>query len=389
MKHYKLSEVVTEISERVNNPATSGFSRFVGLEHYVSGDVEITNYGSTEKLESAMKVFHSGDILIARRNVYLRRASVVLFDGLTSGDSIVLRAKDERIARLLPFVFNTDSFWEFADTHADGTMSKRLSPKTLMQYEFDLPDEDKQEALANLLWAANEVRNRYRDLLVQTDELVKSQFIEMFGDPITNSKGWPTLTMREASIRLSDGPFGSNLKSEHYQETGVRVIRLQNICGGYFLDNDKAYISFEHYEKIKKYTCKAGEIIIGTLGEPNLRACIIPESVGFAINKADCVHCIPNPDLLNNAFVVGFLNSPIVLDYAIGDAHGNTRQRISSGQIAKMAIIIPPLPLQVQYEELVEQADKSKFIVQIAIYRDDRTLRTCYSESWFVFYGYA
>ena len=103
MKHYKLSEVVTEISERVNNPATSGFSRFVGLEHYVSGDVEITNYGSTEKLESAMKVFHSGDILIARRNVYLRRASVVLFDGLTSGDSIVLRAKDERIARLLPF----------------------------------------------------------------------------------------------------------------------------------------------------------------------------------------------------------------------------------------------------------------------------------------------
>ena len=168
--------------------------------------------------------------------------------------------------------------------------------------------------------------------------------------------------MKEAAVRLSDGPFGSNLKSEHYCESGIRVIRLQNICDGFFLDNDKAYVSVEHYEKIKKYTCKSGEIIIGTLGEPNLRACIIPEYIEYAINKADCVHYIPNPELLKNQFVVGFLNSPIVLNYALGDAHGNTRQRISSGQIAKMPIIIPPLELQQQYTNFVKQLDKSKYV---------------------------
>ena len=166
---------------------------------------------------------------------------------------------------------------------------------------------------------------------------------------------------------MSDGPFGSNLKSEHYCENGIRVIRLQNICDGYFLDSDKAYVSIEHYEKIKKYTCRSGDIIIGTLGEPNLRACIIPEYIEFAINKADCVHCIPNPKLLTNQFVVGFLNSPITLNYALGDVHGNTRQRISSGQIAKMPIIIPPLELQEQYAYIVQQLDKSKFELKQAI----------------------
>jgi type I restriction enzyme S subunit len=191
----------------------------------------------------------------------------------------------------------------------------------------------------------------------------------MFGDPILNEKGWPSKSIKESAVRLSDGPFGSNLKSEHYSETGVRVIRLQNICEGYFLDDDKAYVSLEHYEKIKKYTCKSGEIIIGTLGEPNLRACIIPEYVGYAINKADCVHYIPNPEYLDTAFVVGFLNSPIVLNYALGDAHGNTRQRISSGQISKMPIIIPPMELQKQYAVIIQQTDKSKFNFQIAIYR--------------------
>lgn len=145
MIHYKLADVVKEISERENNPSTSIYERFVGLEHYVSGEVEIKKYGSTANLNSAMKVFRSGDILVARRNVYLKRASVVFFDGLTSGDSIVLRAKDKRIGKLLPFVLNTQEFWDYADKYSDGTMSKRLSPKVLLQYEFDLPDENEQD----------------------------------------------------------------------------------------------------------------------------------------------------------------------------------------------------------------------------------------------------
>lgn len=65
---YKMSDVVKEISERENNPSTSDYKRFVGLEHYVTGEVRIRKYGSTEPLDSAMKIFHSGDILVARRN---------------------------------------------------------------------------------------------------------------------------------------------------------------------------------------------------------------------------------------------------------------------------------------------------------------------------------
>ena len=199
MKHYKMSDVVIEVADRENNPSKSIYKKFVGLEHYVSGEVKIKNFGASDKLESTMKIFQSGDILVARRNVYLRRAAMVDFDGLTSGDSIVLRAKEKTIGRLLPFVLNTDSFWEFADKYSDGTMSKRLSPKLLMQYEFDLPDEEEQEKLADMLWAANETKESYQELLRQTDELVKSQFIEMFGDPILNTMNWDTKPIKEVA----------------------------------------------------------------------------------------------------------------------------------------------------------------------------------------------
>ena len=99
-----------------------------------------------------MKVFKSGDVLVARRNVYLHRAARVDFDGLTSGDSIVLRPKNEIARQFLPFVLNTESFWEFAEKYSDGTMSKRLSPKTLVEYKFLLPNPEDQAYYAELLW---------------------------------------------------------------------------------------------------------------------------------------------------------------------------------------------------------------------------------------------
>ncbi len=367
MKRYKLSDIAKEVTVRENNPADSEYRRFVGLEHYEQGEIVIRKYGSTNDVKSAMKVFCNGDVLVARRNVYLRRAAIVNFDGLTSGDSIVLRANNDKLSLLLPFILNTSKFWSFAEQNSDGTMSKRLSPKKLMDYEFNLPSDREQDRIIELLWSIDRTRQAYRQLLFKTDELVKSQFIEMFGTAQSNEKGWPVMSMKEASERLSDGPFGSNLKSEHYRQEGVRVIRLQNICDGFFLDDDKAYVGLEHYEKIKKYTCHAGDIVIGTLGDPNLRACLIPDSIDISINKADCVHYIPREDLLDKRFVCAFINSPATLKMAIGEAHGNTRQRISSGQLAKLPIIIPPMELQREYAAFVEQSDKSKLEIQKAL----------------------
>lgn len=214
---YKMADVVKEISVRENNPATSKYDKFVGLEHYITGEVVIRQYGGTGMLNSAMKVFQAGDILVARRNVYLRRASTVDFDGLTSGDSIVLRAENPRIAKLLPFILNSDRFWDYADQHADGTMSKRLSPKILMQYEFTLPSEEEQDRLIELLWSMDRTKQAYKQLISATDELVKSQFIEMS----VGAKGVPT-RMGDLATYINGAAF----KPSDWSNTGKPIIRI-------------------------------------------------------------------------------------------------------------------------------------------------------------------
>lgn len=99
------------------------------------------------------------------------------------------------------------------------------------------------------------------------------------------------------------------------------MIRLQNIGVGEFLDNDKVFISLEHYSKLKKHTCVPGDVIVGTLGDPNLRACILPDYVKVALNKADCVQVRPNKNFVYSAYVCHLLNTPQMLQLASSYIH--------------------------------------------------------------------
>lgn len=386
----KISDIADIINVTEKDPSNCGIDVFVGLEHYDIAEPVIKRFGSTKMLTTATKKFEAGDVLIARRNVYLQRASLARFSGLTSGDSIILRVKKnlssektdyDTMCLLLPFILNSINFWDYANTNADGTMSKRLSPAMLQEYEFDLPSLAEQKVLAEKLWAAYEVKQSYLKMIEATEEIVKSQFIEMFGDPITNPKGWPVMSMRESSRLLSDGPFGSNLKTEHYRDSGIRVIRLQNICLGYFDDTDKAYISVGHYEKLKKYTCRPGEIVIGTLGVPNFRACVIPTYIDVSINKADCVHYIPKSELLNNVFACAYINCKRTLQIATSNIHGTTRARIAAGQVNSIPIYIPPMDLQLQFVSITHQADKSISELRKSIDAIDKVIKSLINEN--------
>lgn len=263
MKKVKLGDLVTVMNEREDNPSQSKYDRFVGLEHYDSGSVSITRWGSTEMLVSAMKVFHRGDILVARRNVYLKRASSVDFDGITSGDSIILHVNDEQYKDIVPFVLNTDSFWDYADQHSDGSMSKRLAPKTMLEYEFTLPDDGEVERLSTLLWSMERTKTAYKNLIAKTEELVKSQFVEMFGDPITNPNGYDQHKLIELATKITDGVH----KKPVYTETGKPFISVTNINHGVIDFTDCKYVSEEAYQTMIKTTFpEKGDVLYTKVG---------------------------------------------------------------------------------------------------------------------------
>ena len=363
MKKVKLDDLVTVMNEREDNPSQSKYDRFVGLEHYDSGSVSITRWGSTEMLVSAMKVFHRGDILVARRNVYLKRASSVDFDGITSGDSIILHVNDEQYKDIVPFVLNTDSFWDYADQHSDGSMSKRLAPKTMLEYEFTLPDDGEVERLSTLLWSMERTKTAYKNLIAKTEELVKSQFVEMFGDPITNPNGYDQHKLIELATKITDGVH----KKPVYTETGKPFISVTNINHGVIDFTDCKYVSEEAYQTMIKTTFpEKGDVLYTKVGATYGIPAYIDTDEPFGLYVSVCL-IKPKHEMIDARFLTESMRMEYVKKQADDRIKGIGVPDLHLQEIKEFQILCPPRYLQEQFVALVEQSDKSKFAAQQAL----------------------
>lgn len=244
--------------------------------------------------------------------------------------------------------------------HLHGATMQHVNRGEFLSTKLYLPPLKEQRRIAEILDRAEELRSKRREAIAQLDTLTQAIFLEMFGDPATNLKEWTVRSVGELASKFSDGPFGSNLKTSHYTEVGIRVVRLQNIGIGEFLDKDKAYISSEHFAKLKKHECHPGDVLIGTLGNPNLRACIQPDSLALALNKADCVQLRANQEISHPAYICALLNQPAVERMAQEFIVGQTRLRISMGRLRMLKVPLPPLPLQQEFAQRVESVERLK-----------------------------
>ena len=355
MRKYKIKEIAQEISIRIDDPKHSGYEKFVGLEHYDSGKVMISRYGDATKLDSSVKLFKQGDILIARRNVYLKRASMVDFDGVTSGDSIVIRANDSSFKRLLPFVFNTDAFWNYAIQYSDGSMSKRLSPQKLLEYEVNLPEnESERNKLSETLWNMYETMSSYEKVIQSSDELVKSQFMEMFGtmDLSEQRSEWTEL---EKLARIYTGTTPSSTDDSNWNGDILWITPAE-------MTNDSFYI----YDTVRKLTekgrkSKALEIMPINTVLLSTRAPI--GKVGIVGTPMACNQGFKNfacGEKLNHVFLYTILKANTEYLNSIGS--GTTFLELPKAKVGKIKIPVPSIELQNDFETFVLKIDKSKLM---------------------------
>lgn len=227
MAKVKFGDVVKEVKNKIdrnNNP----YEFYVAGDHMDTDSLSIPRKGSflTDDVGPAfIREFKKGQVLYGSRRTYLRKVAVADFDGVTANTTFVLETKDENVLRqrLLPFIMYTEGFTAWSIKKSRGSTNPYVLFKDLADYEFGLPSIEEQDRLAEVLWSINDTLQAYQKLLTETDALVQAQFVEMFGDPITNDKGWEMTTLGNvAEIRI--GPFGSLLHKGDYIEGGHALV---------------------------------------------------------------------------------------------------------------------------------------------------------------------
>jgi type I restriction enzyme S subunit len=150
--------------------------------------------------------------------------------------------------------------------------------------------------------------------------------------------GWAWLRLGNLNLTVSDGPFGSSLKTSDYVDQGVRVIRLENVGELEFIHEKESYISEEKYESLKKHTVTSGDIIFASFITEATRVIVLPPSVKRAINKADCFLVRLQDDSTQNDFLAMFLSTRLVFKQLEALVHGVGRPRINTTQLKEVAV---------------------------------------------------
>ena len=364
-----LGDVVDHIKDKIDKDTTD-LEYYVGGEHIDGDEIMVRRkgliQGSTIGPAFHMR-FRQGDVLLMSRNPHLRKASMVDFDGICSDVSYVCRTKDNGVLlqSLLPFILQTPEFWQFAEENKKGGLPFFLNWKDFARFEFELIPIDRQQQMSDLLWAMERVKTAYRELIARTDDLVKSQFIEMFGNPVSNDKNWPLVQLRDCLYGIDSG---KSLNCEGHPRSGElpAVLKLSAVTyGEYDPEENKELPSADAF--IPELEVRAGDLLFSrkntreyvgmtAIVRETPRNLMLPDLI-FRLLPRDCIRAEYLHQLINHTQY-----RPVISDLASGTA--GSMPNISKQRLLALAIPLPPVDRQMAIEPIVQQSDKSKYLLR-------------------------
>ncbi len=369
MSTVKLGDVATEAKETYKGDKT-GYP-IVGLEHITPEEVTLSNWSVNIK-NTFTKMFQKDDILFGRRRAYLKKAARAPFDGICSGDITVIRAKSEKlIPELLPFVIQNNDFFDYAVGKSAGSLSPRVKWQHLKNYEFNLPSLEKQKELAELFWSINDSRKAYQKLLRETDELIKAQFIEMFGDLTENTHGYKLHSLSELMV-IERG--GSPRPIEKYitdSEDGVNWIKIGDAEeGSIYITHTKEKIIQEGTKK-SRYV-EPGDFLLSnsmSFGRPYILTIDGYIHDGWLVLR-------DTKEIFDKLFLHTLLSSKYAKSFFETMAAGSVVKNLNKELVGKLPVPVPARDQQESFSSIIRQSDKSKFELKHAIKDVDNLLRS-------------
>lgn len=372
MATYRFDEIAIN-STKKKKPTEEDKVHYIGLEHIDPGCFNIVRWGSDVAPTGDKLLMQKGDVLFGKRRAYQRKVGIAPFDGIFSAHGMVLRPNTEIIdANYFPFFISSDRFMETAVRISVGGLSPTINWKDLAKQKFDLPTLEEQKVLADKLWAAYRLKEGYKKLLAATDEMVKSQFIEMFGNPLSPIQKWPIVRLGDYCIVNPTKPKGIS------DEMEVSFIPMQDVSDD---GSCNKFINRPYAEVKKGFTyCADGDVIFAKITpcmENGKGAELqgLTNAIGMGSTEFHVLRPISGKSI--STWLYHFTKLDIIRKDAAKNMTGTGGQkRVPASYFDNFKIGVPSIDEQMNFAALANQADKSKFELKQCIENIDKVINS-------------
>lgn len=349
-KMAKFGELVKNANFVERDPEANGVDRIVGLEHIDPENLHIRRWNCVADGTSFTRKFVPGQTLFGKRRAYQRKVAYAEFEGICSGDILTFEPKNRKVLlpELLPFVCQSDAFFNHALDTSAGSLSPRTSWTALKDFEFPLPPPDEQKRIAEILWAADEATQKYKESLKALTAF-KSQALRVS-------------LRHESTNEVSCGELYGILPRNGFSpktnasEVGCPTLSIGAVRDGKVYPNGNTKYAEISSSDLEKFRLMSGDILV-VRGNGNKTLC----------GKAGLVSEIPEdcfyPDLLIRiafdekkilpAFAVEQWNDPLTHSKLLAFAKStNGIWKINGKDLRQHRLLVPDLDVQ---KEIVNQ----------------------------------
>ena len=305
-----------------------------------------------------------GDFLLSN-SMSFGRPYILKIDGCIHDGWLVLRDKDDLFdKRFLYYYLSSKTTYEKFKSMAVGGVVNNLNSEMVRKVDVPIPSKMEQAKTADVLDKLNSVIVMYQQEIQKLDKLIQARFVEMFGDPVQNTKGWSIDTCKNLTSKIGSGatPKGGR---ESYCTEGIAFVRSMNVYNNRFEYGDLAFINDEQANKLSNVMIQHKDVLLNITGASVARCCIVPdELIPARVNQhVAIVRCKEKilPEFLCSMFTEDNYQK---LLWRIATSGGATREAITKQQIENLVLIVPPMKLQEDYVRFSERVNKSKFEIQ-------------------------
>lgn len=261
----------------------------------------------------------------------------------------------------LKYWMNSKSFYKQVKQNVKGVAQINLNTGWLKEFSIPVKTIKEQRKIVKKLDKIQEIIDIRKKQIEELDELIKSQFVEMFGDININNRNWEEDDLKNHLKVIGGYAF----KSSEFKEKGIPVLRIGNINAGYFRPKDLMF--YEEKDKLSQYLVYPNDVVMsltGTVGKEDYgNICIMSnEYEKYYLNQRNAKLNLNKT--INEIYVANALRVPEIKKRLTGISRGVRQANIANKDIENLSIPIPPIELQNQFSEIVKQIDKQKLEIQ-------------------------